>query len=422
MGATLGRGGGIKLIDDPMSREQAESEIERNRIIQAYDEGLATRDSDPATSAEVIIMQRLHTQDLAGHIFEKYPGRFTYVTIPMRFETTRVWVSRLPDPIIPRDPRTQDGELFWPAHFPEHIVAEREERMGRVAASGQYQQTPVARGGNIIQDTWWKTWPDDAEGLADLRVAYVCGKCRWSEYIEDEPITITCPACGGVARQVWPFPDFAFRLLVVDTAYGEREENSYSAATGWGVWQGKDGAGRAMLTDAWRGHVRLRGDIRNKDPRLRRGLVETIYDMATRRHIDVVLIERKSRGVDLYNELERIVKEWPFSLEYSEPAQGHASGGGVSKRAKGIRLEAVQPLFVNGLVWAPDLAYAQSVIEEVLTFPNGKSDDLMDTATAALKYLRDHGMLQSDLEWQREQTRRSAFKGRSWDAGEHYGA
>jgi hypothetical protein len=58
-GATLGRGGDIKILDDPNSVQQAESDIEREQAIRTYDEALSTRETDPSTAAEVIIMQRL---------------------------------------------------------------------------------------------------------------------------------------------------------------------------------------------------------------------------------------------------------------------------------------------------------------------------------------------------------------------------
>jgi hypothetical protein len=52
-GATLGRGGDIKILDDPNSVQQAESDIEREQAIRTYNEALATRETDPSTAAEV---------------------------------------------------------------------------------------------------------------------------------------------------------------------------------------------------------------------------------------------------------------------------------------------------------------------------------------------------------------------------------
>src|SRR5437588_9170126 len=163
-------------------------------------------------------------------------------------------------------------------------------------------------------------------------------------------------------------------MLSVDTAYGERQENSWSAATAWGIWQDKEDAPRAMLTDAWRGRPRLRGVPDSPNPSERMGLVERVHHLATKNRVDIVLIEQKTRGTDLYNELERA-------------------------------------LFANGRVWASDIKWAETVINEVASAPRGKYNDLCDTASAALLYLRDNNMLSLGEEFRREERRKLVFRG-----------
>ena len=102
------------------------------------------------------------------------------------------------------------------------------------------------------------------------------------------------------------------------------------------------------------GRPRLRGVPDSPEPKLRMGLVEHIYELATKNRVDVVLIEQKTRGTDLYQELERLTMEWPFALEYFSPT-----------KSKEIRLEACVPLFTNERVWAPDKNWANGVISEV---------------------------------------------------------
>jgi len=189
-------------------------------------------------------------------------------------------------------------------------------------------------------------------------------------------------------------------LLSVDTAYGERQENSWSAATAWGIWHDKEDAPRAMLTDAWRGRPRLRGVPDSPTPSERMGLVERVHHLATKNRVDVVLIEQKTRGTDLYNELERLTQEWPFDLQYFSPV-----------KSKEIRLEACVPLFANERVWAPDIKWAETVINEVASAPRGKYNDLCDTASAALLYPRDNNMLSLGDEFRREERRKSLFRG-----------
>jgi hypothetical protein len=75
-----------------------------------------------------------------------------------------------------------------------------------------------------------------------------------------------------------------------------------------------------------------------------------------------VLIEQKTRGTDLYQELERLTQEWPFALEYFSPT-----------KSKEIRLEACVPLFTNERAWAPDKKWANGVISEVASAPRASS-------------------------------------------------
>src|SRR5437764_5821145 len=88
------------------------------------------------------------------------------------------------------------------------------------------------------------------------------------------------------------------------------------------------------------------------------GLVERVHHLATKNRVDVVLIEQKTRGTDLFNELERLTQEWPFDLQYFAPV-----------KSKEIRLEACVPLFANERVWAPHIKWAETVINEVASAP-----------------------------------------------------
>ena len=74
------------------------------------------------------------------------------------------------------------------------------------------------------------------------------------------------------------------------------------------------------------------------------------------------------------------------------------------------RALAVQPTFSQGLVYAPDREWSELVIEEMEVFPKGKHDDLTDSATQALKYLRDMGLAQTDEEVAARERERGMLK------------
>ena len=65
---------------------------------------------------------------------------------------------------------------------------------------------------------------------------------------------------------------------------------------------------------------------------------------------------------------------------------------------KVARLHSVTPLFEDGVVYAPDRAWADMVIDEVSFFPRGKWADLTDTVSGALGYLRRGGLIQLKVE------------------------
>jgi phage terminase large subunit-like protein len=56
-------------------------------------------------------------------------------------------------------------------------------------------------------------------------------------------------------------------------------------------------------------------------------------------------------------------------------------------------MNSVAPLFEAGLVWYPETAWAEEVIEEMAAFPFGEHDDHCDAATQALMRFRQGGFL-----------------------------
>ena len=74
-GAILGRGGDLIVIDDVIKALDALSEAERRRVWEFYTGTLCTRLDDKKNGAIVIVMQRLHQDDLVGRILDLEPER-----------------------------------------------------------------------------------------------------------------------------------------------------------------------------------------------------------------------------------------------------------------------------------------------------------------------------------------------------------
>jgi hypothetical protein len=192
-GGVMGDGGDTLLIDDPHDRQGAHSEAEREAALTTYDEALVTRLNHPATGAIVIIMQRLHQKDLSGHVMERKEEGWVHLMIPMEFEAAR----RCTTSIGWTDPRKVEGELMFPARFPQKTVDEPEDTSwAQYGTAGQLQQRPSPAGGGILKIDTFKMWPKDK-----------------------------------------PLPDFIFIIQSYDTAYTDKTQNDPTACTVWGVFE-----------------------------------------------------------------------------------------------------------------------------------------------------------------------------------------
>lgn len=163
-GIGTGEGGDRILADDPHNVQEGESEAVRESTLSWWFETMSTRGNDPETAARVIIMQRVNERDLSGACLARRLG-YEHLCLPMRYENTRqVWAvgkwSETPTQDLPTaigftDPRSQDGELLWPARFTEDRVTELEESLGQYASAGQLQQRPTAREGGMFKLEWF---------------------------------------------------------------------------------------------------------------------------------------------------------------------------------------------------------------------------------------------------------------------------
>lgn len=142
---TGGRGDRV-IIDDPHSTESAESEQERTNTTRIFRESVPTRLNDPAKSAIVVIMQRLHEADVSGTILALKLG-YEHLMLPMEFDPAR----RCETSIGFRDPRSYEGELLFPERFPREVVDRDKVPMGSYAVAGQFQQSPAPRSGGMFQ-------------------------------------------------------------------------------------------------------------------------------------------------------------------------------------------------------------------------------------------------------------------------------
>lgn len=140
-----GRGCDIAIVDDPISPDQASSDTARTNANHWVDGTLRSRHNDPGRGAIIVVMQRLHQDDLSGFLLEHEPGIWTHVRIPLVAEEDEKWVFPISGKVVER----KAGEVLMSERFTPQAVEER--RAQRVVFAGQYQQRPAPAEGNYIK-------------------------------------------------------------------------------------------------------------------------------------------------------------------------------------------------------------------------------------------------------------------------------
>jgi predicted phage terminase large subunit-like protein len=212
---------------------------------------------------------------------------------------------------------------------------------------------------------------------------------QWTQIVAGE---------DGEERAIMRFPPWEFSLLYLDTAFTEKEENAFCAATRWGVFADSAGRPKVMLAAAWRDRPTLRH------------LATQILSMCRTGKVDVLVIENRAGAEWVKQELQRLMEAGEFSIVLDEP-----------RGDKVARLHAVSVLFEDGMIFHPDRKWAQMVIDEVSQFPKGRFKDLTDTTSGGLGYLRRSGLIKLAQEHDDDERESRTWKGSRVGVAERYG-
>jgi predicted phage terminase large subunit-like protein len=150
-GSLTSQRGNRLVIDDPHSTTTAESDTDRAKTTRQFREGALNRLRDQRTDAIVVIMQRLHQDDMSGVILKLKMG-FVHLMLPMEFEPERACETCIGF----KDPRTVAGELLDPVRFSRETYDALKKSMTAYAVAGQYQQRPAPREGGIFKRHWFQ--------------------------------------------------------------------------------------------------------------------------------------------------------------------------------------------------------------------------------------------------------------------------
>ena len=345
--ATGWRGDAV-VVDDPLSAKEAPSETKRKEAIHWWDLVMSSRLNDMERGARVIIMQRLHEDDLSGHVLSQ--GGYEHLCLPSEFDPAHRAVTFHNVGGVRgelwRDPRTMESEPLFPVMFPPAILAQAKKDLGSSGFAGQHQQRPTPAGGGMFKTAWWRFWKPDGT---------VAERC---------PRPDGC--WEGPARAL---PTFDRVTISLDAAFKATTTTDFVVFQVWGA----AGADRFLLAQ-----VRARMTFTETLTAFRR-LAEQ-WPAAHKK-----LVEDKANGsavIDtLKNEIPGIVAVNP-------------EGG------KEARAAAVQPQVEAGNVYLPDgVPWLDDFVGELAAFPSGRHDDQVDALTQALLDLRaahatpDYGLM-----------------------------
>lgn len=346
-GTSVGSGTGYRanalVVDDPLSADQAYSEIERTNAIRWFFETMSSRFNDQATAIRVVIMQRLHEADLAGEIIRR--GGFELLCLPSEFNPKKRSIVRALDgSIVWSDPRKHDGELLFPEKFSRSVIAQARVDLGSYGFAAQHDQDPAPADGGMIKRAWFHR-------------RYV----RANEQ----------PTEGAFPYEYRPLPEKFERVAIVTDAAFKKTETSDRVAIGvFGLkrphlfmldlaWD------RMSFTETMREIRRLREKWKHHGKPSTFGMREQPIEIA---------IEDKANGSAI---IELLRQEIPGVIPI-EPEGG-----------KEARIFASTSALEAGNVWLPLSApWVEPLIGEACAFPRGRHDDGIDMLAYAInRYL-----------------------------------
>jgi len=152
VGGTLtGRGGNLIVVDDPMKPDEAASRTSRDKVLEWFRATVQSRLDDKSADKIIVVMQRLHEDDLAGHLIEM--GGWDHICLPA--------IAEHDEQVDIGGGRTllrKAGSLLDTKREPVEVLDELKRNLGTAAFQAQYQQRPVPAEGAMIKREWLRTY------------------------------------------------------------------------------------------------------------------------------------------------------------------------------------------------------------------------------------------------------------------------
>jgi predicted phage terminase large subunit-like protein len=339
-GSATGKGGDVLVFDDPHNPNKIHSDTERTTDLREFGQASGTRLNNKRTGAIVVVMQRLHEEDISARCIEE---GYEHLCLPATAEETTTFL--LPSG---RAIEREAGSVLWPERDGPDELAASKRALGSYAYAGQYQQRPSPQEGGLLKRHWWRFWYP-----ATMQ--------------ENPPPPVLVRLADGTMHECVqePLPDsFDDMLQSWDMAFKDTKNSDYVAG---GVW-GSAGANSYLVDRVW-DRLDIVATLREVE-----ALSEKWPDAVTK------LVEDKANGPAVISTLhDRLPGLIPVQPE----------GGKVS------RVQGVSPFIEAGNVYLPHprtVHWVEDFIEECSNFPNGRHDDQVDMMSQALLRLNSSGL------------------------------
>lgn len=243
-GVATGEGGDILIVDDPHTPMQAGSTVMRKRANQWFDQTFMSRLNHKKHGIVVIVMQRLHVDDLTGHLLQKKNSNWQVLELPAIAREKQIF-SLMNGSVFER----LEGDILHPEHEGDVELLMLKESLGSQVFAAQYQQQPIQAESALLKQCWIKRYQQ--------------------------------PPVGGQVVQSW------------DTAIKAGENNDNSVCTTWMMVQGAEKDNGYYLMDTAVGKWEF--------PELCR----KVEEQARKWQPEAILIEDKASGQSLLQEMRR---------------------------------------------------------------------------------------------------------------------
>ena len=215
-GAYTGLHADFVCIDDPLKAAEADSEASRKEVNRNFDDAAYNRMKPDGRM--VIIMQRLHENDLCGHIEEKKLD-FEWLVLPAEYEG----MARFKSSFGFVDHRTETGELLWAGRYDRKTIDDLKRTMSERGVAGQLQQRPAPLAGYTFKKEWFR----QRFGQQDIRGIYLSVDGAFSDTEESAKSAILVAGLTDEYRLIpmfaWAdkvqFPQFVNKIVEVANNY-----------------------------------------------------------------------------------------------------------------------------------------------------------------------------------------------------------